>query len=386
MISDAQTRYLRKWSIFLFAAIFLSSAAQAENYNPSFVLYAMGHSTTRLEIITSHRGLYSPGCVENSICAVRAAADADIESVEIDVKESQNGTLWPFHDMNIGRVTSYSRNGRLFNPFIESADNNLSNPLVSSMTDRELNQLKLRDANGNVSYYWASDLKTLLTNIKSLTPNMAVILDIKTPSAVAKSADLIRELDMGSSVVMKFSVGMFTPENVLNSTKGYRFAPTVYMGDLDRIYARDPLNTPAVVASEYVLRYSKLTGFTYVELGAKEFNTTRGIRGLEGPMAELIFLLRYGGVSVGNFAPVLEKAPDWRSARTGYYRSDGSCCASLNDYLTHTRWFGTETRDDRPDITAQVYLFNNILTDDASRALQIARSAGRRSDVQKILR
>jgi len=364
----------------------VGSVALAENYNPSNVLYALGHPDARLKIITSHRGQYSAGCVENSICSVRAAAAADIESVEIDVKESKDGTLWPFHDMNVGRVTNYTYEGRLFNPFTEGVDNSLANPAVASLTDRQLNTLKLRDADGNVSQYWASDLKTLLTNIKNLTPNMAVILDIKTSSAVARSADLIRELNMGSSVVMKFSVGMFAPENILASTKGYRFTPTVYMGDLDRIYSHDPLRTPALVIADYLHRYTQVAGYTYVELGGKEFRGSGSNWALTGEMGEILFLLKYRGMAVGNFVPVLEKAPDARTARSGYYRSNGSCCASLNDYLTQTRWFGTEQRDDRTNMHAQVSVFNNILTDNGAGALQIARSTGARADLYKIIR
>lgn len=369
-----------------FALVGMSGAANAENYNPTNVLYALGHPDGRLKIITSHRGQYSAGCVENSICAVRAAAAADIESVEIDVKESKNGTLWPFHDMTVGRVTNYAHNGRMYNPFTEGVDNSLANPAVASLTDQQLNTLKLRDADGNVSAYWASDLKTLLTNIKNLTPNMAVILDIKTPSAVSRSADLIRELNMGSSVVMKFSVSLFAPENVEQSTKGYRFAPTVYMGDLDRIYSHDPLRTPALVIADYLRRYTAIAGYTYVELGGKEFRGSGTSWALTGEMGEILFLLKYRGMAVGNFVPVLEKEPDARTARTGYYRSDGSCCASLNDYLTRTRWFGTEQRDDRTNMHAQVALFNNVLTDDGAGALRIARATGGRADLYKILR
>jgi len=379
---------IKKNILYLAMSIVLVPAlpAQAENYLPEKVLYALGHPDPRLAIITSHRGLYSPGCVENSICAVRAAADADIESVEIDVKESKEGTLWPFHDMNVGRVTNYTHNGRMYNPFTAGIDNSLANPTVASLTNQQLSRLKLRDAGGNVSPHWIADLKTLLTNIKGLTPNMAVILDIKTASAVSRSADLIRELNMGSSVVLKFDVGMFTPENLHRSTKGYRFAPTVYMGNLDHIYARDPLGTPAIVVANYLKRYTSIPGYTYIELGGKEFRGSGSNWALSASMGEILFHLKYRQMAVGNFAPVLEKAPDSRTSRTGYYRSDGSCCASLTDYLTHTRTFGSEVRDDRPNLNAQVSIFNNVLTDNARGTLTIARSTGRRANLYKIIR
>lgn len=363
-----------------------TTSAYAKDYVPEKVIYRLIHPDARIKIITSHRGKYGPGCPENHICAVRAAANADIESVEIDVKESSNGTLWPFHDNTVGRLTNYTYRGRPFDPFAAGGGTPLANPAVSSLTDQQLGQLKLRDNDGRVTGYWAGDLRTLLGVIKTTVPNMTVILDIKTPSAVRTAATLVNDLRIQDRVVLKFGIGLFTPQQLNAVTRGAFFAPTVYMGDLDNIYSRNRLGTPAVVVADYLREYRAVAGFTYIELGAKEFRSVGGNWALSGSMAEIAWLLRLRAISLGNFAPVIEKLPDARSARTGYYRSDGSCCASLSEYYTRTISFGTETRDDRPNLEAQVRFFNNILTDNADGAMTFARRIGARADEYKITR
>ncbi len=372
-------------AIIALSPVTASSALANTRYFPAWVLYALSHPHPRLKIITSHRGQYGPQCPENSICAIRAAADADIESVEIDVKESKDGTLWPFHDMTVGRTTNYSHNGRYYNPFISGVDNSLANPAVERLTDQQLHQLKLRDLDGHLTGWHATDLRTMLDVINKNVQNMTVILDIKTPTAVGTAARLVRELGMGSSVVLKFGIGLFTPDQLRPITQGVRFAPTLYAGDMDRIRISHPNGGADAAVANYVKEYKKLDGWTYLELGAKEFHGSGNTVGLSGSMAGIAFQVRYSGVALGNFAPVLEKKPNAASPRTGYYRSDGSCCASLNDYLTKTKYYGNETRDDRPDIAAQVAFFNNILTDNGAEALRIARATGGRADVNKII-
>jgi hypothetical protein len=60
--------------------------------------------------------------------------------------------------------------------------------------------------------------------------------------------------------------------------------------------------------------------------------------------------------------------PEYRlSSHDGqhYVRSNGTCCASLDDYLTKTKYFGNEAADDRPNFRAQVTAgFTSIITDD----------------------
>ncbi|UAY95473.1 glycerophosphodiester phosphodiesterase family protein [Dickeya dadantii] len=379
----------------IFAILFFPFLSQvnAANYNPELVMYALGHHNPNLKIITAHRGLYGAGCPENTACAIRATANQGIESVEIDVKESKNGTVWPFHDETVGRSTNYTYNGNMFNPFIYSRVNSMANPPVADLSDEQLYRLKWRDPSGAVSGYWVDDLKATLNNVKTLIPNVVVILDIKTTTAVRRCAEIINELGMGSSVLLKFSVRLFPPALIKSATGGFRFAPTVYMGDLDSIYAnyRYITYSPASAVAGYLQEYAVQEGFTYYEVGVKEFSEDEyipggGIWSAHGSLAQIINILARNGHAIGNFAPVTEHTPDARSRATGFYDSFGACCVSLTKYLTRTQHFGTELRDDRPYIDAQVYLFDNILTDAAARAVSIAEKRGYRRELYKLIR
>ncbi len=67
----------------------------------------MSHVNPKLKIMVAHRGAHADNVPENSKCVIDRAVANNIEPVEIDVKETRDGVLWPSHDIRIGRGFNY---------------------------------------------------------------------------------------------------------------------------------------------------------------------------------------------------------------------------------------------------------------------------------------
>lgn len=372
----------------LFAALgaTMPSAALADNFNPAKVIAAMGRVDPHMKIITSHRGSYEPGCPENSVCAITRTSRNNIESVELDVKESREGTLWPMHDMTIGRGTNFSLNGQLFNPFERSPRNEINNPPISSLHDSALRNLYLRDVEGHVTSQKLLDLETLLRVADVGNRNIVYVLDLKTATSVKKAADIVKRLRLQDRVVLKFSIAFFKPRDLASHTLGYHFVPTMYAGNLDHIADHEhlELHSPAQRVFTYVRNYRSVRGFVYYEIGNKEFYTHNHQTTVSGPTSFLSAALKAENLPIGNFIPVVENHSAPGRPGTGFFHTDGHCCTRLIDFLAHTSHFGNETRDDRENSYFQVTFNQNVITDHATEALSIAKSIGGRTKVSSL--
>lgn len=366
----------------------LTPVSATEPYRPGAVIGALKKVSHRLKIVTSHRGAYTDWCPENTECAINRAAQNNIEAVEIDVKETKDGVLWPSHDITIGRGTNYTINGQLFDPFKRSAQNSANNPYISSMTSTEMFKLKLRDMSGRVTHVPATQLFDLLLNTRNNHPNILVILDIKYASSVQKAALAIKALHMQDQVVMKFSMDFFTPLEVTRHTLGYPFVPTLYSGSLDRIAETRHLNLRSYYdrVFSYVADFRTVPGFVYYELGNKMFFQEGSSVGVQGPMQNLTQRLRQVNAPIGNFNPVIEHHATAQHPFTGFYHTDGQCCTRLIDFLTVTKHFGRETRDDRPNLEWQLKYNDNVITDNAIDGRSLAHRLGFRQDEYTLVR
>jgi len=101
----------------LFASIVIVSltcsflfVGKAQVTNVYKVVDALRHPFPDLRLVAAHRGLWglkNPNNLpENSIRAVQNAADNGFEMAEIDLKETQDGTVILMHDWNLGRTTN----------------------------------------------------------------------------------------------------------------------------------------------------------------------------------------------------------------------------------------------------------------------------------------
>ncbi len=375
-------------SIVLLASSVTAASASSINYAPSKVITAMRTIDPKLKIVIAHRGIYGPLCPENSECAIDAAVNNGIEAVEIDVKESADGTPWPSHDLTVGRGTTYTRNGVFFDPYHRYAANDANNPLISSMHDADLRKLELRDINGHVvGRYKNISLQELLSYARIYHKNIVFVFDIKFPQSVKKVAQIVKTLGLDNQAILKFSATFFQPLAVHQQTMGLAFAPTLYAPQLDEIANKYFLQKSVDDrVFTYMHDFSFVQGFTYYEIGNKMYRRAGSAAGVEGPTAKITNQLYVKGFPVGNFIPVIEHHADSRSPQTGFFHTDGYCCTRLIDFLSHTKYFGSETRDDRTDLDVQVRFNANVITDNAIGARAEAERIGSRQDLWKILK
>jgi hypothetical protein len=135
----------------------------------------------------------------------------------------------------------------------------------------------------------------------------------------------------------------------------------------------------------YMNAFQAIRGFTYYEIGNKMFNRAGSSVGVEGPMANLTNRLSGERLPIGNFIPVTEHESS-NPQQTGFYHTDGYCCTQLINFLSHTRHFGNETRDDRPVVDMQVRFNENVITDNANSARWVALLIGSRQNEYLIMR
>jgi hypothetical protein len=349
-------------------------ASAANDWNPRHILNAMKNpyrNNSASVAVIAHRGLVGPGCPENSSCSIMATYNNNIEAIELDVKQSADGTLWLFHDQNAGRVLYHSPN---FNIFQAPTYPYGWNPDIRSLSNNELANAFLRDKNFAKTGYHPVALARALAIVARDVDHMVVVLDLKTLDAVSRAADLARAFYMENQVVLKFSASLLAknPNAITRFTKGVAFAPTIYAGDMDTLAdggyvglcGSISANTPYCRVNAWISQARGQTGFAWLEIGNKQPRRS-------DPTAELLAEQQSMHRAIGAFSPV----PEYRlSSHDGYHfvRSNGTCCASLNDYLSRTKYFGNEAGDDRSNFRAQAVAgFTSIITDDP---LSITRS------------
>ncbi|HWW68840.1 MAG TPA: glycerophosphodiester phosphodiesterase family protein [Duganella sp.] len=360
-----------------------AAPALANSWNPEHIMLALkfpySHNAGGNVVTIAHRGLAGPGCPENSACAITNAINNNIEAIELDVKESSQGTPWLFHDQNAGRLVSHSGG-------LDIYTGAGWNPDIRTMNDQQLNDSRLMDHDFKVSNYNALLVSTALNNVKFGANHVVIVFDIKTADAVSKIADMVNTRGMQNQVVLKFSSSLFArnPADILKFTKGVAFAPTVYAGDMDQIidsgYAGNMTSCADQGADKYQCRIeawadqaSRVQNYAWLEVGNKQaFNGGDPTRFLVNHVSGF-------KRAMGGFSPV----PEYRAnAGDGayYIRSNGTCCARLSDYLSNSKYFGRETQDDRWQVTELLRGgFTSIISDNPFAVSNAAIKQGRRN-------
>jgi glycerophosphoryl diester phosphodiesterase len=166
-----------------FAAELSSSAYTASS--PLSVLARLYEKPSPLRWPAAHRGaqVFGP---ENSLEAIRGAAQAGIPLIEVDVRRNADGTLFLFHDSRVGerKVTGPSQ---------------LLGRRVASLDDHELRLL--RYAGGT-----PSSIATYVEALDAIAPYKAMLqLDVKgEPRAVIDQAlHIAREKNQGHQIVLQ---------------------------------------------------------------------------------------------------------------------------------------------------------------------------------------
>jgi hypothetical protein len=358
--------------------------AFANSWNPEHIMLALkypyAHHAQGNVVTIAHRGLVGPGCPENSSCAITNAVNHNIEAIELDVKQSSQGTPWLFHDQNAGRMVAH-------NPGFDIYTGRGWNADIRAMNDQQLNDSTLMDHNFKISHYNALLVSTALNDVKFGANHVVIVFDIKTADAVSRIADMVNARGMKNQVVLKFSASLFArdPASIIRYTKGVAFAPTVYTGDMDKIIDSGyGSNLPATCSDRGADRYqcrieawadaaSRVQNYAWLEVGNKQ-----AFAGGD-PTRFLVNHMRGLKRAMGGFSPV----PEYRTnAGDGayYIRSNGTCCARLSDYLSSSKYFGREAQDDRWQVTELLNAnFTSVISDNPWAVNDAATRQGRRN-------
>ena len=352
-----------------------TNAYADSDWSPASILKVLKQGTG--QVVIAHRGVYQKGCPENSICAIERAFQSNIEGIELDIKQSEEGTPWLFHEQNIGRLVSHDPP---FDPFQDANPPAGWDPDLRTITDKQLNDFYLRDIDLAPTTYHPLSLAQALESIKARGwDHMVLVLDIKTLDAVSQAADLAIKYGLQDAVVLKFSSSLLADNSgaffsLNDTTKGLSFVPTVYAPDMENImragwkYADcgdlSALETNQCTIENWILDLQDQPGYAWLEVGNK----------MPVNSDPTYFLTQSKNIgSIGGFRPVPEY-PDRGGPRRSYVRSNGTCCASLDDYLTPAnKWFPAEKQDGRQDINNFWNKgFSSVITDEPTGAIQAA--------------
>ncbi|UCZ74213.1 hypothetical protein LHK94_14320 [Dickeya zeae] len=352
----------------------------AENWNPAHILeafqypYANGQTTVG---IIAHRGVVSDGCPENSQCSIDATVNNNIEAIELDVKQSSQGTPWLFHDQNAGRMIYHLP---LFDIFQDRTPPIGWDPDFRTMTDNQLSHSYLRDRNFSGTRFHPLSVLEALRYIKVKAPQLLVVLDIKTAEAVSRCASIVKDLGMENQVVLKASSSLYSsnPPRSEGSLAGVHFVPTVYAGNLDdiavnftNVYCDVSVEVHHCRVEEWLKVAYDNPDIPWVEIGNKSPD-------YPDPTSSFVAQAKRYKHAIGAFVPV----PEYNLSRGNgayYVRSNATCCARLSDYLTKTRYFGNETVDRRESLDLQLTSgFTNIITDNPQQAIRLTSDRGMR--------
>lgn len=174
-----------KWHYFFSLLILLTGAAQAQKVNAlqfkseSALQAYFKYDGNKKPIISGHRGTRIKGYPENSIEAMAYVLQHTPAFFEIDPRLTKDSVIVLLHDATLDRTTTGK--GKL-----------------SDYTWAEVAQLRLKDAEGNVTPY---RIPTLADAIEWARGKTVLNLD-KKDVPLQMTADIIRKLNAGSFVMV----------------------------------------------------------------------------------------------------------------------------------------------------------------------------------------
>lgn len=157
--------------------------------------------------VVAHRGDWRTA-PENSVAAIKSAADKGADMVEIDIQKTKDGNFVLMHDGNISRTTNGSGN-------------------ISSMTVEQLKTYRLRYPDGNLSDETIPTLEEALLACKG---RVLVNID-KGQDYLAEIEPIIKATGTEDHVVLKGSNSVADVKNKLSGYENVIFMPVVNLAN-----------------------------------------------------------------------------------------------------------------------------------------------------------
>lgn len=164
-----------------------STAAATSNSSRSSEIYDLMSRANRGIITIAHRALWS-AAPENSLAAIRGAAELGVEFVEIDTQATADGHLVVIHDKTLDRTTSGSG-------------------IVGATSFSAVRELRLRDgAGGEVAALTDERVPTLEEALEEARGRVFVNIDTKFPHELPLVIATVQRLGAEEHVIIKSDV------------------------------------------------------------------------------------------------------------------------------------------------------------------------------------
>ncbi|MCG2841432.1 glycerophosphodiester phosphodiesterase family protein [Sandaracinobacter sp. RS1-74] len=260
--------------------------------------------TNRLALVSAHRGQKDPGAAENSLHSFRDTIKRGPILIEVDVARSADGVLMLMHDETVDRTTTGS--GRL-----------------SDLSYRQLRQLYLKDAAGNVL---EDRIPTLEEALIWARRNGAILqLDLKRGVTANDVVAMIRDTRTERQVIL-------IAYDLDDTLKAMRAAPEMMVSASGR--------TEAETAKLLAMRHPRMLGFTGVRepspeliarMDAAQVEAITGTLGKPGERLDDIYMAdgkgtEYADLAARGVALIASDRPvdAWRALKSA--RRDGTPC------------------------------------------------------------
>ncbi len=347
------------------AMLALSFTAEAGCFNPKKVIDTMRNSvgTNYKPIIAAHRGLWAKEAgnnnPENSLAALKAADQACIEAVELDVKESSDGVVFLMHDFHLGRTTNVYNvlGGNKYSPEANTGVNPkaIDLPWTTIKNLKLLSPDRLTVTNQSVAsieqvydYYYEQRMSTVL------------IFDIKTKKSALKIAKLLEQdtRDYGNGLkaidftIFKLNAPVYPfPADFITDlqNKNIQVQPKVmaiYTTNMLQIFADKGWDIADSLRAW-------ITRDAVVEVNLKQTG---------GLLSDLVDIAHLQQAALGIFNAVPDyngpgPIPGGIPANKAFYNNTGSCCYQLSDKFSS--YEGVSDTDDRRGENTFIYGSNS---------------------------
>jgi hypothetical protein len=298
--------------------------------------------------VIAHRGLWGPHASgnwfpENSLLALRSAAENCQNAVELDVKTTQDGNTVLMHDYNLGRTTNIWQiwGGGKYDVWSNSGQN----PKVSDVDWGTISRLNLLTADRNyVTGEKVHDIWETFQYWSNLNMNIPMVFD-------AKNSTDVRNINWAAAS----NFGQYAGGIV-----AIKVNATLYQNGW--AYRSDAPNVPAIpIFTTNMLSKidvnSSLNGWIWSGSKAIEINVKDWGGLLQGQLNQV---KNTNGMGWGVFNAIPDGPTQWG----GFYKNYGQCCYTLSDLYVND-WTGIEYVDRRGDwnyIVNQGFTF--VTTDD----------------------
>ncbi|MYM69019.1 hypothetical protein GTP45_19565 [Pseudoduganella sp. FT55W] len=394
-------RVLSGVALFLLALV-AAAPSQAQNpcrINTAKVMNQIRNPIWDLKLLVAHRGLHARwndprynqyiNTPENSLEAIWNAANACMEIIEVDIRQTQDGVPILSHDASWGRETNvgYNWGSALYNAMTGVGPN----PLVNSWSLKSVkksstdNGLLLRTnaqpstANGG-NWEWSKwnenppTLEEVINDMRNRQNPAVLAIDVKDRAALQNAWYVVAKTGFYNRAFFKVDVNMLPNAWEVDNFFGNLHYVTGNPNSPDSNYVKimpvyntaniQPNNALGAGGGEDKVRqsaYSFYAGNKPWYMG-QEVNIKQDNGILQATQNDTV--ASYSSGSRAFFNPTREYESGGKAL---FYNSDGRCCSELTAYLFNGAPYGlqSDTADNRTDwnLFLHTQTFNMITTD-----------------------